>query len=163
MDRFAHVAELENKHRLKLPSAYRDFLCTYDGSTRYSFHGHERERWCLWSALENDWPGRHKAAFESVVANCALFEFVRHCALENAPFPAVETPGTKSVSASRLRDSITIGSENTDYLYLDASDHHSVWQFQLSDCYVQKVAPSFGAWLQRCKVYVGKYHADFEY
>jgi hypothetical protein len=154
MERADRVAELERAHSLSLPQDYRQFLAQHAGKIRYATSEFPLKQWRLWSVFATDWSGRWNGAFDAQTSiGVANFEVVKNAGAQNWPVPAVGIPDASEVSAERLRKSITIGNEDTDYLYLDPTDGFSVWQFQFSDRYVQRVASSFGEWIKRATPY----------
>jgi len=136
-----------------LPAEYKRFLATHDPSVQYRFQAHKPDAlanraWSLMTERQLFEPlhmkGVGSAERWSVMKLCltAAFGKPRHELL-------VESPNGP-LHLDRVFVGIAIGSENTDYLYLDPTDNFSVWMFHGDGvCDVERVSESFTEFVSR--------------
>ena len=147
MKRNQKLQTLLKSYDLKLPSAYFEFLSCDDPNWEIEI---DYAYWTLATLLESDWKGQAPLTLgsdfsldrlEPVPFVHALKMFLKS-AEEFLEDDIIQNENGKNFTTDRLADSITIGEENGDILFID-QETHAVYAFYHDGYYVSQVANSF--------------------
>lgn len=138
-----------------LPSAYLEFLVSYDGKQKYTHRSLRGKAWRMASAHPD-----HSLVSDATVnidgrtgSFRDILSLYSQTLAEVSREPSVPIcPAIHEFGLDRLAQGVAIGEENGDILFLDPSDGHSVW------CYwhegdIQRLADFFTAWYEKAKPY----------
>lgn len=147
MDRSQKLKALINKYNLNFPTSYFEFLSCDDPNWEIEI---DYAYWTLATVLESDWEGQAPLTLDSdfsldrldpVPFIHALKMFLKTAEefLEN---DIIQNENGKNFTTDRLANSIAIGEENGDILFID-QETQAVYAFYHDGYYVSQVANSF--------------------
>lgn len=140
----------ENKFGRKVPSSYLSFLNKHPNGCYFDFRVDPEYESEVKLFGETELTENIEMNF---IGNASQFECIKLYIKFQRDFGFVDEPNLTEEEMERVENGFVIGyGENFggyEYLYFDASDHHSVWMYNTNNGHITKVANSFEEFINK--------------